>query len=76
MRTLIVVPTYNEADNIDQMLRLVRKAAPDHDILVVDDSSPDGTAELVEAVALDLGRIELLSRPEKQGLGEAYRAGF
>jgi dolichol-phosphate mannosyltransferase len=76
LRTLIVVPTYNEADNIDQMLRLVRQAAPDHDILVVDDTSPDGTAGLAEAVGRELGHIDLLSRPEKQGLGEAYRAGF
>ena len=76
MRTLIVVPTYNEADNVGEMLRLVRANAPDHDILVVDDSSPDGTAEIVQTVGRELGRIELLSRPEKQGLGEAYRAGF
>lgn len=76
MRTLIVVPTYNEADNIDEMLRRVRAAAPDEDILVVDDSSPDGTAALAEAVARDLGHIELLHRPLKQGLGAAFRAGF
>lgn len=76
MRTLIVVPTYNEADNIDQMLRLVRAAVPDQDILVVDDSSPDGTAAIAERVAGELGQIDLLSRPDKQGLGEAYRAGF
>jgi dolichol-phosphate mannosyltransferase len=76
LRTLIVVPTYNEADNIDQMLRLVRAAVPDQDILVVDDSSPDGTAAIAERVAGELGQIDLLSRPDTQGLGEAYRAGF
>jgi dolichol-phosphate mannosyltransferase len=76
LRTLIVVPTYNEADNIDEMLRRVRAAAPEPDILVVDDSSPDGTAALAEAVAQELGHIELLHRPSKEGLGEAYRAGF
>ncbi len=76
VRTLIVVPTYNEADNIDEMLRRVRAAVPDHDVLVVDDSSPDGTAALAEAVGAELGRIDVLHRPTKQGLGEAYRAGF
>jgi dolichol-phosphate mannosyltransferase len=76
LRTLIVVPTYKEADNVVEMLRLVRRVAPDHDVLVVDDSSPDGTADLVREVSRELGGIELLSRPEKQGLGQAYRAGF
>jgi len=76
LRTLIVVPTYLEADNIEEMLRLVRASAPDQDILVVDDSSPDGTAARAEAVAEELGQIELLHRPVKEGLGEAYRAGF
>jgi dolichol-phosphate mannosyltransferase len=76
VRTLIVVPTYNEADNIDEMLRRVRVAVPENDVLVVDDSSPDGTARLAEAVGAELGRIDVLHRPDKQGLGEAYRAGF
>jgi dolichol-phosphate mannosyltransferase len=76
VRTLIVVPTYNEADNIDEMLRRVRSAVPDEDVLVVDDSSPDGTAKLAQAVGAELGRIDVLVRPVKQGLGEAYRAGF
>ena len=76
MRTLIVVPTYNEADNIDELLRRVRAAAPDEDVLVVDDSSPDGTASLAEAISRDVGQIDVLVRPTKQGLGEAYRAGF
>jgi dolichol-phosphate mannosyltransferase len=76
VRTLIVVPTYNEADNIDEMLRRVRAAAPAEDVLVVDDSSPDGTATIAEAVAAELGQIDILHRPSKHGLGEAYRAGF
>lgn len=76
MRTLIVVPTFNESENIEQLLTLVRAAAPDADVLVVDDSSPDGTADLADTVGARLGRIEVLRRPEKQGLGVAYRAGF
>jgi dolichol-phosphate mannosyltransferase len=76
MRTLIVTPTYQEADNIEEFLRRCRAAVPDADILVVDDSSPDGTADIAERVARELGQITLLHRPTKQGLGEAYRAGF
>jgi dolichol-phosphate mannosyltransferase len=76
MRTLIVVPTYNEAPNIQRMLRTLRGTLPDVDVLVVDDASPDGTAELVRATAAQLGQIELLERQGKGGLGSAYRAGF
>lgn len=76
MRTLIVTPTYQEADNIEEFLRRCRAAVPDADILVVDDSSPDGTADIAERVAGELGQITLLHRPTKQGLGEAYRAGL
>jgi dolichol-phosphate mannosyltransferase len=76
MRALIVTPTYQEAENITQFLRRVRDAAPDADILVVDDNSPDGTAELADNVATELGRIDVLRRPKKIGLGDAYRAGF
>jgi dolichol-phosphate mannosyltransferase len=76
MRTLIVTPTYQEAENVEEFLRRVRTAVPNADILVVDDNSPDGTGELAERVAGELGNIEVLHRPSKQGLGEAYRAGF
>jgi dolichol-phosphate mannosyltransferase len=76
MRTLVITPTYVEAVNIDEHLRLVRKAAPDVDILVVDDNSPDGTADIAEATARELGQVEILRRPDKTGLGSAYRAGF
>ena len=76
MRALVVTPTYQEADNIEEFLERARAAAPDADILVVDDSSPDGTGEIAERVAARLGRIEVLHRPTKNGLGEAYRAGF
>lgn len=76
VRTLVVIPTYLEAENIDLVLRRLRSAVPDADILVVDDDSPDGTADLAEAAARDLGRIEVMRRPGKLGLGSAYRAGF
>lgn len=76
MRTLIVTPTYQEADNIAEFLRRVRAAVPDADVLVVDDNSPDGTADIAQGVADELGQIEVLRRPKKIGLGDAYRAGF
>lgn len=76
MRTVVITPTYDESDNIEEFLRRVRAALPDADVLVVDDNSPDGTAERAERLAADLGKIGVLRRPEKQGLGVAYRAGF
>jgi dolichol-phosphate mannosyltransferase len=76
MRTLVVTPTYQEADNIEEFLRRTRVAFPDADILVVDDTSPDGTGAIAQRVGGELGRVDLLSRPTKEGLGQAYRAGF
>ena len=76
MRVLVVLPTYNERENIEAILRAVRATVPDASILVVDDSSPDGTAELAEKTAADLGSIEVLRRVAKNGLGPAYRDGF
>jgi dolichol-phosphate mannosyltransferase len=76
MRVLVVVPTYNEADNIERILRRVREVLPDAGMLVVDDGSPDGTADLVEALQGALGDLHVLRRARKSGLGSAYRAGF
>ena len=76
MRTVVVLPTFNERENVAGTLAAVRGAVPDADVLVVDDNSPDGTASVVEEVAADLGQIKLLRRPGKQGLGSAYREGF
>jgi dolichol-phosphate mannosyltransferase len=76
MRTVVVLPTYNERENVGPLLRDVRRSVPDADVLVVDDNSPDGTATLVEETAADQGQIKLLRRAGKQGLGSAYRQGF
>jgi len=76
MTTLVVLPTYNEAETIVDVLRQIRAAVDTADVLVVDDSSPDGTADLAEAAALEIGRIEVLRRTGKAGLGSAYRTGF
>jgi dolichol-phosphate mannosyltransferase len=76
MKALVVLPTYNEADNIAEVLRRIRAAAPEVDVLVVDDGSPDGTAGLAEALGRELGGIEVLRRTAKTGLGSAYRDGF
>ncbi|MGE3620806.1 MAG: polyprenol monophosphomannose synthase [Acidimicrobiia bacterium] len=75
-RTLVVIPTYQEADNVVTVLHRVRAAAPDAEVLVVDDGSPDGTAELARAAAAELGGIEVVTREAKAGLGSAYRHGF
>ena len=72
----MVVPTFLEAENITEVLHRLRAAVPDADILVVDDNSPDGTAALAEAVNAELGQIDVLHRPAKDGLGRAYRAGM
>lgn len=76
MRSLVVVPTYQESGNVGRFLEAVRAAAPAVDLLVVDDNSPDGTADLAEKAAAELGRVEVLRRPAKDGLGNAYRQGF
>ena len=73
----MVVPTYNERENIAPLLqRLSNLALEDLHVLFVDDSSPDGTAEIAEACAQELGQIHVLRRPVKSGLGSAYRSGF
>ena len=76
MKTLIVTPTYNERKNIRELVSTLFELNPDFHILVVDDSSPDGTAEIVEEFQADCANLHLLSRNEKTGLGSAYIAGF
>jgi dolichol-phosphate mannosyltransferase len=76
MKSIVIVPTYNEAAGIVAMLDAVLLVAPDTDVLVVDDNSPDGTARLVLGHPQYRDRLHLLSRVQKDGLGSAYRAGF
>jgi len=76
VKTLIVTPTYNERKNIRELVSTLFVLNPDYHILVVDDSSPDGTAEIVEKLQADYDTLHLLSRDEKGGLGSAYIAGF
>ncbi|MEX0848078.1 MAG: polyprenol monophosphomannose synthase [Ilumatobacteraceae bacterium] len=76
MRVTVVVPTYNEADNIETLVRAVRQVLPSALILVVDDGSPDGTADKADKLGTMLGQIEVIRRNSKDGLGAAYRAGL
>mgnify|MGYP000049964504 CR=1 FL=1 len=73
-RTLAIVPTFQEAENIEEFLRVFRTANPAIDVLVVDDSSPDGTAELARGAGVD--RVDVSVRADKSGLGSAYRHGM
>ena len=73
---LVCIPTYNEATNILRLVDRVHEAAPDSDMLVIDDASPDGTGDLVRDRILKDARLELMARPGKLGLGTAYMAGF
>jgi dolichol-phosphate mannosyltransferase len=76
VRVLVIVPTYNEVDNIAKVIEATRKSVPDAGILVVDDGSPDGTAKRVEELAAETPEVHLVTRPAKAGLGSAYRLGF
>ncbi len=76
MRVLVMLPTYNEIENIEDVLGRIRQAVPAADVLVIDDGSPDGTAERAEKLGHELGQVDVLRRPAKRGLGSAYRAGF
>jgi len=73
VRAVVIIPTYNEAENIEQFLTQVRRDAPNTDILVVDDNSPDGTAQIAETVAQQLGSIKVLNRTGKRGYAAASR---
>lgn len=75
-RIIVVAPTYDEIDNIADFLTAVRRSLPEADILIVDDASPDGTADRADAVGSEIGGVTVLRRPAKVGLGSAYRHGF
>jgi dolichol-phosphate mannosyltransferase len=72
----VVIPTYNERENLEGIVAGVRAAVPDADVLIVDDNSPDWTGELADKLALADDRMHVLHRTEKAGLGAAYLAGF
>lgn len=76
MKTLIIVPTYNELENIQSLVPAILNENPQVEILVVDDSSPDGTAEKVREMQAQFSQLHLLVRKAKNGLGKAYLAGF
>ncbi len=75
-RVLVVVPTYNEAGNLERILDRLQASVPEAHALVVDDNSPDGTGELADKLAAADARVHVLHRPGKAGLGTAYVAGF
>ncbi|RNM11167.1 polyprenol monophosphomannose synthase [Nocardioides pocheonensis] len=72
----MVIPTYNEVDNLADVVARVRRAVPSVDVLVVDDGSPDGTGELADEIAAKDPQVRVLHRTVKEGLGAAYCAGF
>ncbi len=76
MRSLVIIPTYNEKDNIAVIIPEILRQNLGVHILVVDDNSPDGTGEIVKSLQSQYSEVHLLSRPGKQGLGRAYIAGF
>ena len=73
---LIVIPTYNERENLARLLDAVHQALPTADVLIVDDNSPDGTGELADGIASENEHVHVMHREGKQGLGTAYLAGF
>jgi dolichol-phosphate mannosyltransferase len=75
-RVLIVMPTYNERQNLEIIVSRIREAVPDADLLVVDDNSPDGTGDLADKLAEKDAHVHVMHRAEKAGLGRAYVAGF
>ena len=75
-RALVCLPTYDERDNLEPITRAILAATPEVDVLVIDDSSPDGTGELADRLAATEPRLHVLHRAAKQGLGKAYLAGF
>jgi dolichol-phosphate mannosyltransferase len=77
VRACVCLPTYDERENLEPMLRALHEVlGPEDRVLVIDDDSPDGTGELADRLAAELGFVDVLHRPEKEGLGPAYLAGF
>lgn len=76
MKSMIVIPTYNERENMKKLIPILLSLPLDLEVTVVDDNSPDGTADAVHTLAGEDGRVHVVSRPAKMGLGSAYVAGF
>ena len=75
-RALVIIPTYNERENITRIIDLVLYQDPSIDVLIIDDGSPDGTGQLADEIAAINPRVNVIHRPSKMGLGTAYLAGF
>lgn len=75
-RGVVIIPTYNERENLDRLVSEILSAQPDLDVLVVDDNSPDGTGDIADALAMREPRVAVMHRTRKDGLGSAYLAGF
>jgi dolichol-phosphate mannosyltransferase len=76
MRAIVIVPTYNERENLPVLIPAILRQGSQFDVLIVDDGSPDGTGDLADGLAAADGRVHVLHRDRKQGLGRAYVAGF
>jgi dolichol-phosphate mannosyltransferase len=75
-KVLVIIPTYNEAENIQPIVKRVRASVPDAHVLIADDNSPDGTGKLADELAISDAHVHVLHRKGKEGLGAAYLAGF
>lgn len=75
-RVLVLIPTYNERDNLPVVVRRVRETVPQADLLILEDNSPDGTGQVADDLATSHEQVQVLHRPSKEGLGKAYLAGF
>ena len=75
-RVVVLIPTYNERENLPGIISRVRSSVPEVDVLVLDDGSPDGTGALADEIAAADEQVHILHRAGKQGLGKAYLAGF
>ena len=76
MKTLVIIPTYNESENVEWITKAILENQPQVNILIADDNSPDGTGDIADSLAENDARIFVLHRAGKEGLGAAYRAGF
>ncbi|MGD8979681.1 MAG: glycosyltransferase, partial [candidate division WOR-3 bacterium] len=73
---LVIIPTYNESSNIEKIINIILAVSGQLDVLVIDDNSPDNTAQIIRKMKADNPRMHLLTRPRKMGLGTAYVMGF